>query len=341
MKNKTGILLVNLGTPKACTLKAIRSYLNEFLMDSRVIDIPSFFRSILVKGLIVPFRSFNTYKMYRSIWTDEGSPLLVYGNQLTKGLNDLLGDEFHVELAMRYQEPGIKQGLNRLRSKNVAHIIVVPLFPQYASATVGSIYEKVMKEIKSWQAYSKLSFINQFFDHSSFISSYVRLAKDYDLSFYDHILFSFHGLPIRQIKKADTNNFCLGTKDCCQKNDERNQFCYSAQCHKTTKILVDSLGLTKEQYSICFQSRLGSDPWLEPYFNDVLKEMIQKKKKKILVFCPAFVSDCLETIFEIEGEYQSQFKKMGGDTLDLVKGLNANSFWIKALKEICLENAVG
>jgi len=338
VKSKTGVLLVNLGTPDAPTYGAVYRYLKQFLLDKRVIDIPWLPRQLLVRGIIVPFRSRATSKLYKKLWLKDGSPLMIYGTQLTEGVQQLLGEDYVVELAMRYQNPSIESAVDKLLSQPISNVIVVPLFPHYASASTGSAHEEVMRVFSKQQAIPELKFINSFYDYEPMIDVFVENANKFDLASYDHVLFSYHGLPQRQLKKADRCNHCLQSEDCCETISEKNQFCYSAQCFATTAALAEKLNLPKEKYSICFQSRLGNDPWVQPYTTDVLKERAAAGDKRLLVFCPAFVSDCLETTVEVLDEYQEEWEEMGGEHLDLVESLNAHPKWIEAVKDLVLRN---
>lgn len=330
----TAILLVNLGTPRSPTLRHVYSYLNEFLTDSRVIDLPWWKRQLLVRGLIVPSRLRQSTHSYQRIWTKDGSPLMVYGRKVRDALQDRLGEGYQVQLAMRYQEPSIEKGLAELMKHHPQRLIVLPLFPQYASATTGSVQQKVMDVLRGYTIIPEVTFISQFARNPAFHKALAEVAAPLPMNTYDHILFSYHGLPQSQIKKADPHGRCLTCEDCCQK--EAQKFCYTSQCHATTKGVVDFLNIPKEKYSHCFQSRLGRDPWLQPYASDKLVQLAREGKKRILVFCPSFVCDCLETLFEIGEEYGTLFKSAGGETLDLVPGLNDHPAWIQALQKIIL-----
>lgn len=336
---KKGILLVNLGTPDSTKTADVRKYLDQFLMDERVIDIPKIFRILLVKGIIVPFRSPKTAKLYREIWSENGSPLLHYSKIQAKMLQQKLGENYQVELAMRYQNPSVEAGLNKLKDGLVDSILVIPMFPQYASATSGSVIQLVMELVSKWQTVPKISFINSFHDHEKMIKIFAENARKYQVADFDHVLFSFHGLPQRQLRKCDhTGNYCLKSADCCQTLNNSNKFCYSAQCHDTAKHIAAELGLAKTQYTVCFQSRLGKDPWVQPYTSEVLKTLAAAGKKRLLVFSPAFVADCLETLHEITVEYQEEFVEMGGEKVQLVESLNDHPLFIDALCELIAEN---
>lgn len=334
---KKGVLLVNLGTPDEPTRGAVYRYLKEFLLDPRVIDISAVQRNLLVRGVIAPFRSKSASKLYEELWTDEGSPLKVYGYQLKEMLQKEMGDAYFVDLAMRYQKPSMESVLTNMLAQHVSELIIVPLFPHYASASTGSVYEEVMRILSKVQGIPKLRFINSFYDHPDFIASIMERAKEHKLEDYDHVLFSYHGLPVRQLVKTDLGNHCNKAKDCCSTISDRNQHCYSAQCHATTRALVKEMGLEEGQYSTCFQSRLGKEPWVEPYTTDVLRERAEAGNKRLLVFCPAFVADCLETTIEVSVEYMDDFKAMGGEHVQLIDSLNSHPRWVTGLKNIILE----
>ena len=332
---KKGILLVNLGTPDSPKVSDVRRYLDEFLMDGRVVDVPAPLRALLVKGIIVPFRGPKSAKTYKAIWTENGSPLMHYNVRSAELLKERLGEEYHVELAMRYQNPSIKSALDKLKAAKVDSIKVIPLFPQYASATTGSIHDKVMEIVGKWQAIPDISFINSFCDDEGVIKNFAENGKKYKPETYDHILFSFHGLPQRQLRKGDDSKaHCLKVEKCCETLTENNKFCYSAQCYRTAQLIAAELNIPKEKYTICFQSRLGRDPWAQPYTSSVLEELAHQGVKKVLVFCPAFVADCLETIFEIAEEYQEEFEEMGGEKVQLVESLNDHPMWIDTLERL-------
>ncbi len=333
-KGKKGVLLVNLGTPDAPSRGAVYRYLKEFLLDPRVIDYNWLARNLLVRGIIAPFRSGSSAKLYQILWTPEGSPLKVYGERVAEGVQQLLGDEFVVELAMRYQNPSMKSAVDRLYEQQVSEIIVFPMFPQYASATTGSVHEEVMRLLTKKDNIPALKLINSYYDNESMIDIFADNARQFDLDQYDHIIFSYHGLPQRQLRKADEGNHCLQNENCCQQIGKANQFCYSAQCHGTTRAIASQLGLSPDQYTTSFQSRLGPEAWAKPYTSVVLEERAEKGAKRILVFSPAFVSDCLETIVEIGTEYQEEFEEMGGEKVDLVPSQNDDPRWIKTVAEL-------
>ena len=340
MLGKKGILLINLGTPDDPGRGAVYRYLKEFLMDRRVIDIPWLQRTLLVRGIIAPFRSGQSSKLYKELWTENGSPLKYYGEKLTEGVQKDLGSDFEVELAMRYQSPSIESGIDKLMKKGVSSILVFPLFPQYASASTGSAHEEVMRVISQKQVIPDVKMINSFHNLPGMIEVFSDNARAFDIPSYDHILFSYHGLPARQLIKADpTGHHCKKAENCCAVLGVHNQHCYSAQCYDTTYAIANNLGLKKEDYTICFQSRLGRAEWNKPYTSDVLKIRAEKGDKKLLVLCPAFVADCLETTVEVSTEYMEEFQEMGGETVDLVPSLNDHPKWIKTVSDLIREEA--
>ena len=338
MKAQTGVLLVNLGTPDSPSVKDVRRYLFEFLNDPRVIDIPAIARFFLVNFIIVPFRAPKSAKIYKQLWTENGSPILIYGNSLKEKLQMELGDEFDVKLAMRYQNPGLESVLAEMEKQNYKKIIVLPLFPHYASASTGSVIEKVMELISKWWIIPELKFINQFYDDSGFINTIVERAKKYTLTDYDHILFSYHGLPVRQVDKVYGDGTLCSEHDCEKEINEENKFCYKATCYETTRLIANRLNIPKEKYTVCFQSRLNKN-WLEPFTDEVIIKLAKKGSKKLLVFSPAFVADCLETTVEIGIEYQKLFEENGGEKIQLVESLNDHPMWVTALKDIILKEA--
>ncbi|HRD06080.1 MAG: ferrochelatase [Saprospiraceae bacterium] len=336
LAEKTGVLLVNLGTPDDPGRKAVYRYLKQFLLDRRVIDIPWLFRQLLVRGIIAPFRSGSSSELYKRLWTDKGSPIKIYGFSVAEKLQNMLGEEYKVNLAMRYQQPSIEATLKKLLfDDKVSNLIVFPMFPQYASATTGSVHDEVMRILRQWEVIPNLQLINSYPDDSAMVNVYSKNARKYPLEDYDHFIFSFHGVPQRHVKKADpSSQHCLKAKDCCKVLNENNRFCYSAQCYRTAAAIAQSLQITNNKYDVTFQSRLGRDPWLQPYTDQTLTELLARGKKKILVFSPAFVADCLETTIEIGFEYKEQFLHAGGEKLDLVESLNDDEDWVSAIAEM-------
>ena len=332
---KKGVLLVNLGTPDSPEVADVRKYLDQFLMDERVIDINAFKRTLLVKGIIVPFRSPKTSKLYKEIWDENGSPLLYFSKIQAALVQEQLGDEYHVELAMRYQNPSILSALEKMKAGLVESIRVIPMFPQYASASSGSVIQSVMELVSQWMTIPPVTFVNSFHDNALIIETFADNARKYQPETYDHVLFSFHGLPERQLLKCDhTGHYCLKQDNCCETLNDTNKFCYSAQGHDTARLIADKLNIKREDYTVCFQSRFGKEPWVQPYTTDVLKKLAAEGKKRLLVFSPAFVADCLETLYEITVEYHEEFRELGGEHVQLVESLNDNPKFITALVDM-------
>ncbi len=334
---QTGVLLVNLGTPDSPSTSNVRSYLSQFLNDPRVIDIPWLLRKILVNLIIVPFRAPKSAKIYRELWTEEGSPLLFYTERVTHMLQKELGEEFYVDFAMRYKNPSMESVLEKMRMKNFSKIIVVPLFPQYASSTTGSAMQRVMEIISKWYVIPELVLVSQYFNFDSFIDAFVERGRKYDMDAYDHIIFSYHGLPERQLDKVYEDGLCAD-RDCHLELTEENKYCYKAACYATTRLIAERLNIPEAHYTVAFQSRLDSK-WVKPFSDEVVIEKAKEGCKKLLVFSPAFTADCLETVIEIGDEYQELFEEHGGEKVQLVESLNDSPLWVKALKEIVLERS--
>ncbi len=344
MKLKTAVLLINLGTPDSPSVKDVRKYLFEFLNDPRVIDISAFARFILVNLIIVPFRAPKSAKIYQELWTNngipdgrKGSPILYYGKSIQEKLQKSLGDNHDIYLAMRYKNPSIDDVLVDVYKKNYEKIIIIPLFPQYASATTGSVIDKIMKIVSKWWVIPEIKFISQFYDNDGYINTVVEQARKYKLDEYDHILFSYHGLPVRQVDKVYKDNTHCEEHNCETEINETNKYCYKATCYATTRLIAKKLGISESKYTVCFQSRLDKK-WLEPFADKVIIEQAKKGAKRLLVFSPAFVADCLETLIEIGFEYQKLFQEHGGEKVQLVESLNDHPMWVETLKEMVKNN---
>lgn len=339
MSAQTGVLLVNLGTPDSPRVADVRKYLREFLMDGRVIDIPTWQRFLLVQGIIAPFRSPKSAAEYQKLWTENGSPLFIYGVKVRELLQESLGDTYQVELGMRYQNPSIRAALSKFSERSLKRLIVIPLYPQYASASTGSSIEKVLDEVRAWQTFPQIAVISQFFDHPLFLESFAEIGRSYMAKQdYEHFLFTYHGLPERQIRTGSTG-YCQLNLKCCSVFHDQNRYCYRAQCYETTRLLVPLLGIQEGQYTVSFQSRLGRDPWIKPYTDKIIDELAAKGIKRILAFSPSFIADCLETTVEIGETYSEQFVEQGGECLDLANSLNDHPMWIECLKNM-VQNAV-
>lgn len=334
---KTGVLLINLGTPDSPSVGDVRKYLFEFLNDPRVIDIPAALRFFLVNFIIVPFRAPKSAKIYKELWTKDGSPILIYGESVKEKLQKELGDDFKVELAMRYQNPSLDDVLERMEKVQYEKIIIIPLFPQYASASSGSAIDKAMKLISKWWVIPELKIISQFHDNEGYLNTIIKQAKKYNIDDYDHVLFSYHGLPVRQVDKVYEDGRLCSEHHCEDEINEENLYCYKAECYNTTRLLAKKMNIPEEKYTVCFQSRLDKK-WLEPFSDKVVIEQAKKGAKRLLAFSPAFVADCLETTIEIGKEYQELFEEHGGEKVQLVESLNEHPLWIKTLKQMVLEN---
>lgn len=333
---KTGVLLIQLGTPDSPSVGAVRSYLSEFLNDPRVIDIPYLLRKILVNGIIVPFRAPKSAKIYKELWAlgNGESPLLTHTLALQKLLQANLSDQnVTVEVAMRYKNPSLDSVLDRMQKAHYDRIVILPLFPQYASASTGSAVEKAMDIIRKWWVIPEIKIISQFYDNPGYIESIVQQAKQFDISSYDHILFSYHGLPERQVDKVYDGQDLCADQPCETELNAHNQFCYKATCYATTRLISKALGLAEKDYTVCFQSRLDKK-WLTPFSDKVVEEYGKKGAQKLLVFSPAFVADCLETLIEIGEEYQEIFEANGGEKVQLVPSSNTHPAFVDGMTKL-------
>ena len=331
--NKPALLLINLGTPNSTSYFDVFKYLREFLMDGRVIDVPYFLRFILVTLIICPIRSFSSGKIYKKLWnlSDGVSPLLKNTKELTNKLNQKQ-NKYNVFYAMRYQKPSIQEALDKIKLSNPSELVILPLFPHYASATSGSVFEEVTKRLSREWVIPSFKFISQYYDHPSFIDAWVDAAKDFNFAEYDKVIFSYHGLPNSQVDKVYQDNQCDG-KNCEHEINKENHYCYKATVYETSKLIAEKLSLHRDKYEVTFQSRLTNN-WLEPFSDNVLKAMPAQGIKKVLVFSPAFTADCLETVIEIGDEYQELFIEAGGDRLDYVPSLNFSDAWVQAIIDI-------
>lgn len=340
-QDKPGLLLINVGTTDSPDPADVRRYLKEFLSDPRVIDIPAWRRWLLLNLFILPFRPKQSGEAYAKIWTDEGSPLLIYTRGFAEGLRKRAGDRLHVEVAMRYGRPSIRDALDRFERAGVDRLVVFPLYPQYSSAATGSTLEKVVLEAARGAVVPSVQTIPPFYDHRGFIESCARIAAPYlERARPERVFFSFHGLPERQVRATDRGgNHCLQRDDCCSAIGPANRQCYRAQCFSTAKLLGDRLGVAEEQRIICFQSRLGRTPWIRPYTDELLVEEARAGCKRAVILAPAFVADCLETLEELGIRAVESFRSAGGETLDLVPCLNDEEQWIDAAWSIVREHS--
>ena len=327
---KNGVLLVNLGSPDEPTTGAVRRYLREFLGDPRVLDMSSIGRALLLNLVILPFRPRRSAAAYEKVWTPEGSPLIANGRALRDGLRKALGDDWSVELAMRYGTPTIERAVARLADADVERIVVVPLFPQYASASTGSALEAVYCAAAERWNVPPLDVLPSFYAEPGYIAAMAAVARELpEEKLPDHVLISFHGLPERQIRKSDaTGAHCFASESCCDAIGPANRFCYRAQCAATARALAQALGLGSEHWTMSFQSRLGRTPWIKPYTDEVLPQLYERGFRRLAVVCPSFVADCLETIEEIGIRAQEQWLALGGEDLVLIPCVNAHPTWI-------------
>ena len=332
-----GVLLVNLGSPDSPSVPDVRRYLNEFLMDRRVIDSPWLLRRLVV-GLILIKRPKESAHAYQKIWTPEGSPLIVTSRRVQKKLQQRV--TVPVELAMRYQNPSIANALKKLANKDVTDLLVIPLFPHYAMSSYESAAERVKEVAAKMAPQMNIKILPPYFDAPDYIAALAASAKNHLEGGYDHLLFSFHGIPERHLHKSDpTGCHCLVKENCCEVSDGGrpqgpHATCYRAQCFKTVAAFVARAGVPPEKYSVSFQSRLGKDPWLRPYTDLELEQFPARGIKKLLVICPAFVSDCLETIEEIGMRGRETFLAAGGGELTLVPCMNDHPQWLDALEKM-------
>ncbi|MET0611830.1 MAG: ferrochelatase [Pseudomonas caspiana] len=329
------LLLVNLGSPASTSVADVRRYLNQFLMDPYVIDLPWPVRRLLV-SLILIKRPEQSAHAYASIWWDEGSPLVV----LSKRLQQAMTKEWTqgpVELAMRYGEPSIETVLTRLASQGISKITLAPLYPQFADSTVTTVIEEAKRVVKAKSLNVKFSVLQAFYDQPEYIDALVESVRPHLEQPHDHLLLSFHGLPERHLTKLDpTGNHCFKDADCCKNaSPQVLATCYRAQCLRSAAVFAKQMGIADGKWSVSFQSRLGRAKWIEPYTEARLEELAAQGVKKLLVMCPAFVADCIETLEEIGDRGAEQFKAAGGEELTLIPCLNDDPNWAAALNKLC------
>lgn len=328
-----GVLLVNLGSPASPSVADVRRYLREFLMDRRVLDVNWLARFCIVHFAILPSRPKQSAHAYQSIWTAEGSPLLVSSQRLRAKLQQQVN--LPVGLAMRYQSPSISEAVERLAQQGVDDVLLIPLFPQYATSSFETVVERVKEVAARLAPRMKFQVQPPFYDQPDYIMALAGSAREYLARDYDHLLFSFHGLPERQIRKADpTGCHCLRVANCCETPSPAHATCYRAQCFKTVSAFVQEAGVPRGKYTVAFQSRLGRDPWLRPYTDQELSRLAAQRTRKLLVMCPAFVSDCLETLEEIGIRGRKTFLKAGGMEFTLIPCLNEHPLWVEALEKM-------
>lgn len=326
-----GVLLVNLGSPDTTKTKDVKKYLKEFLMDERVIDVPYVLRNLLVKGIILNTRPKKSAKAYKKIWWDEGSPLVVISERFAKKIKSNV--KIPVALAMRYGSMSMEKGFEELINQGVSEILLVPLYPHYAMSSYETVTVKAEKIVAKKYPKVMMDILPPFYKNPDYINAMANNIKHHLKGFnYDHILFSYHGIPERHIKKSDpTNNHCKIDGSCCERNSVAHHTCYRHQCFETTKGIVKELGLKKEMHSNSFQSRLLNDPWLKPYTDFELEKFPKENKKNVAVITPAFVSDCLETLEEIAMEGKEDFLEAGGTDYKHIPCMNDNDDWVQVM----------
>ncbi|HOW64519.1 MAG TPA: ferrochelatase [Candidatus Paceibacterota bacterium] len=330
---KQAVLLINLGSPDSPAVPDVRRYLKEFLMDERVIDLAPWKRWLLVHLLILPFRPRRTSEAYRKIWWPDGAPLVVISRRVQSALQQRLA--VPVELAMRYQNPSIESALRRLTDRGIRKLVAIPLYPQYASSSYETVEARVREAAAEIAADMDLRVVPPFYNDPGYLEAWVNSSRRFLQHDYDHLLFSFHGIPERHLRLTDpTHAHCLQKTDCCQIPSPAHAKCYRAQAFRMVESFVKLAGVPSGKYSVAFQSRLGRDPWLKPYTDTALADLPGRGIRHLLVTCPAFVADCLETLEEIGMRGKETFERAGGKMLTLIPCLNAHPDWISALENL-------
>jgi len=336
--NTRAVLLVNLGSPDSPSVKDVRTYLGEFLMDGRVIDVFYPLRWCIVHLGILPKRPAQSAEAYQKIWTPEGSPLVAISRKVRETLQDRSG--VRVELAMRYRNPSIHDVIQKLQDEGIEEILLVPLFPHFAMSSYETAVERVRKVIMEIAPHIVLKVVPPYYDHPDYIRAMTANAYEYLKQDYDHLLFSFHGIPERHLHKADpSGRHCLSSRNCCDGECPVVGTCYRAQCIKTAEAFVRMASIPKHKYSIAFQSRLGREPWLKPYTDHVIEGLAKVGVRKLVVICPSFVSDCLETLEEMGMRGRETFLHAGGTDFQLVPCLNEHPLWLDFLEKLAREFA--
>jgi protoporphyrin/coproporphyrin ferrochelatase len=339
------VLLLNLGTPAEPTAKGLRSFYKHFFSDPFVFDFHPIGRWLLRNLIILPFRAPRLAKDYASIWMEEGSPLKVYADRMQQSVQDSFNEESDEASAdvivvngMAYSEPFIWDVMQELERRNVTDLLLLPMFPQYSTATTASVFHQVKLAAEKWKQSPNLIFVDDLFQEPAFIRAWsIIITKHLQIDNIDHVIFSYHGIPEKTIKKSDSAGVCeFGS--CCESINQDNRYCYRAQCVQTTESIVKALGWENVDYSVAFQSRFGPLPWLQPYLDEHLKTLLDKEQKRVAVITPSFISDCLETLFEIGRDYRAGFMDEGGEAFELVPNLNDDQAWFNSVYEIARDN---
>lgn len=339
---RRAVMLMNLGSPDSTEVKDVKRYLDEFLMDERVIDKPWLSRALLVKGIIVPFRAPKSAEAYKSIWTEEGSPLIVISRQLRDALQKEVAEP--VVISMRYGNPSPKQAYDELLKQHpdLEEVVLVPMYPHYAMSSYETAVEYAKEQHTRGKYRFKLTTIKPYYDNEEYLEALCESIRPYLQGEWDQILFSYHGVPERHIYKGDiTGQHCLKVAACCETPSPAHKYCYRHQCWKTTKLVTGRLGIPETKWGFSFQSRLGREEWLKPYTAVRLEELPKEGVKKLLVVCPAFVSDCLETLEEIAEEGKETFLHAGGESFQMIPCLNVHPLWVAALAKWVREYGAG
>jgi len=333
--SKKGVLLVNVGSPDSPAVKDIKRYLREFLMDERIIDLPYLLRYTLVNGIILNTRPPKTSKAYQKIWWNEGSPLIVITKRLTEKIQQQVS--VPVVMAMRYGNPNIASGLQQLHDQGVDEVLLMPLYPQYAMATTQTIEVFAQQLVKKQFPKMKLIKFPAFFHRSEYIEALAEVTRKYlENNPCDHLLFSYHGVPERHLRKTSptpAHKNIVENTSCCNPYSEEGKYCYRSHCFETTRLLAEKLELKENTYSQSFQSRLGNDKWITPFTADKIAQLAQQGVKKLAVITPAFVTDCVETLEEIEMAGGKTFRENGGEEFKMVPCLNDSDLWVHALSK--------
>ena len=328
--SRKAALILNLGSPESTSVADVRRYLKEFLLDERVIDSSPFVRNLVVRGLILPTRPKRSAEAYLKVWTEDGSPLVVTSRNLQRKVQDRV--DIPVELAMRYGTPSIPEVISKLKDKGIENLFIMPMYPHYAMSSYETVLVRVQEEIQLQAPSMTWTVLQPFYKDEDYINAMVENARPHITDDLDKVLFSFHGIPERHLRKADSSQaHCLTTPDCCNVCHPVQGTCYRHQCFETVKAMTKQLGLPMGKQSISFQSRLGREPWLRPYTDHVLEQFPEKGVKRLAVICPAFVSDCLETLEEINMEGRKEFLAAGGEFFTMIPCLNEHPAWISML----------
>ncbi|PKL85596.1 MAG: ferrochelatase [Ignavibacteriae bacterium HGW-Ignavibacteriae-1] len=336
--SKKAVVLVNVGTPDSTKVSDVAKYLHEFLGDGRVIDLPWLSRKLLVNFIIVPFRSPKSSKLYKKVWDEKGSPLLYLTENLADKLRQELGETYDVHIGMRYQNPSLEKLIKSNKFQKYSEVIFIPLFPQYASSTTGTVIELIYKSLANRDVIPKINVISQFYDHPEFINCFADNISKFNVNEYDFVIFTYHGLPLSHINRVHPE-ILESSCNCQNEFPEHGQYCYKACCFETTRLLLKKTGIAPEKSITSFQSRL-TNKWLKPFSDEVIIEYAKQGKKRGLIVAPSFTTDCLETIVELGIDYDELFQSHGGEKLDMVPSLNDNDLFVQFLKKLVIGDKV-